>query len=98
MQVGELHILQRHHILRIVCDNHIRPDLLRITEHGGNVCEHRLTELEGVRSGREIVDRVMPEVRWEYECVGTSTAIEDIVWSANQGRGATAGIQRLTTR
>src|SRR5262249_6378710 len=40
----------------------------------------------------------MPEVCREYECVGTGTAIENIVWSANQGRGAAAGIQRLTTR
>ena len=56
-----------------------------------------LTELEGVRSRREIIDRVRSEVRREYECVGAGAAGEDVGWSANQGRGAAGSIKRLTT-
>ena len=53
VQVGEQHIMQRHRILRINCDHHVRSDLLGMAQHGRGIGKRRLAELERVRARRK---------------------------------------------
>jgi hypothetical protein len=58
MLVGELHTLQRDHIVWIIWDRDALSALVSIADHFGNVGKHWLAELQRIRSRLEIVDRI----------------------------------------
>ena len=60
-----------------MCDDDVGPDLLRIVEHGRHSCEHRLTELQHIRSRGEAIDCIRSEVCGENERVCSGATGED---------------------
>lgn len=97
MQVRELQIVQRYHILGIICDRDVCSDLMRAAERGGRVGKYRVAELERIHTRGKIADGVRAEVRLEYERVSTGAGSQHIVRAANQRRGAAASGECLTT-